>query len=197
MSDEKMRAFIAIRPAADLHQACAGVATAGRGLPVRWVRPEAVHLTLKFLGDVPVDAIPTIHQALRQATEGLAPFNVMARGLGCFPNAARPRVLWMGLDDRRRKLLQLQRRIESILAGLGISVEERPLRPHLTLARARGTQVGEELGALLNEYKHHVFGQFVVSQIHLMRSDLYAEGAVHTRLRSVALQGSSTSHAIA
>ena len=197
MSDEKVRAFIALRPAADLRQACTGVAAAGRGLPMRWVRPESVHLTLKFLGDVPVDAIPTIHQTLRQAAEGLAAFSVSARGLGCFPNATRPRVLWMGLDDPRRELLQLQRHIESTLAALEVSVEERPFRPHLTLARTRGTRVGEELNALLSEYKNHLFGYLVVSQIHLMRSDLYEKGAVHTRLCSAALQGFNTNCAIA
>ncbi len=197
MSGEKVRAFIAIRPAADLHRACAGVAAAGRGPLMRWVRPESVHLTLKFLGDVPVDAIPAIHQALRQAAEGLATFSVAVRGLGCFPNAIRPRVLWMGFDDPRRELLQLQRNIESTLAALEVSAEERPFRPHLTLARTRGTRVGEELNALLSEYKNHLFGYLVVSQIHLMRSDLYEKGAVHTRLCSAALQGSNTNCAIA
>ena len=197
MSDEKVRAFIAIRPAADLRQACTGVAAAARGLPMRWVRPESVHLTLKFLGDVPVDAIPTIHQTLQQAAEGLAAFSVAVRGLGCFPNATHPRVLWMGLDDPRRELVQLQCHIESTLAVLGMSAEERPFRPHLTLARNRGTRVGEGLNVLLNEYKNHLFGHLAVSQIHLMRSDLHEKGAVHTRLCSVALQGSSTNCAIA
>jgi 2'-5' RNA ligase len=164
---------------------------------MRWARPESVHLTLKFLGDVPADTLPAIHQALRQAAEGLAPFSVVAQGLGCFPNASRPRVLWMGLDDPRRELLQLQRHIESTLAALEVSVEERPFRPHLTLARTRGTRVGEELNALLSEYKNHLFGYLVVSQIHLMRSDLYEKGAVHTRLCSAALQGSNTNCAIA
>jgi 2'-5' RNA ligase len=103
----------------------------------------------------------------------------------------------MGLDDPRRELLQLQRHIESTLAALEVSVEERPFRPHLTLARTRGTRVGEELNALLSEYKNHLFGYLVVSQIHLMRSDLYEKGAVHTRLCSAALQGSNTNCAIA
>ena len=70
MPDERVRAFVAILPAADLHRACRDVAAAGRGLPVRWGRPASVHLTLKFLGDVPADTIPAIHQALRRAAEG-------------------------------------------------------------------------------------------------------------------------------
>ena len=197
MSDEKVRAFIAIRPAADLRQACIEVAAAARGLPLRWVRPESVHLTLKFLGDVPVDAIPAIHQTLQQAAQGLAAFSVAVRGLGCFPNATRPRVLWMGLDDPRCELLHLQWHIESTLAALGMSAAERPFRPHLTLARTRGTWVGEGFNALLNEYKNHLFGCLDVSQIHLMRSDLHEKGAVHTRLYSVALEDSSTNCAIA
>lgn len=192
MSDEKVRAFIAIAPDAILRQACTDVAAAARGLPMRWVRPESVHLTLKFLGDVPVDAMPTIHQTLQQAAQGSVAFRVAVRGLGCFPNAIRPRVLWMGLDDPRRELLQLQRNIESTLTGLEMSADKRLFRPHLTLARTRGTPVGEELNALLNEYKNHLFGHLVVSRIHLMRSDLHEKGAVHTRLYSVALEPAPT-----
>lgn len=192
MPDERVRAFVAVKPAADLHRACVDVAAAGRMLPVRWVRPASVHLTLKFLGDVPVTVVPAIHQALRQAVQGLAPFSVTARGLGCFPHAARPRVLWMGLDDPQRELRQLQRRIESTFAGLGIPVAERLFYPHLTLARARRTRVGKELDAFLSAYKDHAFGYLVVSEIHLMRSDLHAKGAVHTRLHSIALQGASS-----
>lgn len=197
MPEETVRTFVAILPSAQLHRACADVAAAGRGLPVRWVRPASVHLTLKFLGDVGVNGVPAIHQALRQAAEGLPPFSIAARGLGCFPNVTRPRVLWMGLDDARSELLQLHRRIEPTLAALGIPLAERSFRPHLTLARARGTRVGRELDAFLNEYGHCTFGHLAVSQVHLMRSDLHAKGAVHTRLHSVALQGSSTNHATA
>ena len=197
MPDEKVRTFIAIAPDAALRQACADVAAAIRGLPMRWVRPESVHLTLKFLGDVPVDAIPTIHQTLQQVAEGSTAFSVAVRGLGCFPNAARPRVLWMGLDDPRRELVQLQSNIESTLAGLDVSADKRLFRPHLTLARTRESWVGEELDVLLSEYRNRLFGYLAVSHLHLMRSDLHKNGAVHTRLCSVALQGSNTSCAIA
>ena len=197
MANERVRAFVAITPTADLRQACAGVAAAASGLPIRWVRPESVHLTLKFLGSVPADAIPAIHQALQRAVEGLAAFRVAVRGLGCFPHATRPRILWMGLDDPRRELVQLQYHIESTLAGLGMPVEKRLFRPHLTLARIRGTWGGEKLNALLSEYENHFFGHLVVSQMHLMRSDLQNSGAVYTRLCSVALQGSDANCAIA
>ena len=197
MPDKKVRAFIAIAPDAALRQVGADVAKAACGLPMRWVRPESVHLTLKFLGDVPVDAIPTIHQTLQQVAEGSAAFSVAVRGLGCFPNAARPRVLWMGLDDPRRELVQLQSNIESTLAGLDVSADKRLFRPHLTLARTRGSWVGEELDVLLSEYRNRLFGYLAVSHLHLMRSDLHKNGAVHTRLCSVALQGSNTSCAIA
>ena len=191
MAGESVRAFIAVKPSSDLHGACSGVAAAGRQFPLRWVRPESVHLTLKFLGEVSTDAIPAIRQSLRQAAKGAPTFSVAVRGLGCFPNVTHPRVLWMGLDDPQRELLQLQQRIESTLAPLGLSMERRLFRPHLTLARARGMRVGGDFGAFLSRYKNRIFGCFVVSHIHLMQSDLRAQGAVHTCLHSVALQGSS------
>ena len=197
MPDERLRAFVAIKPTADLHRACADVAAAGRMLPMRWARPASVHLTLKFLGDVRTDAVPAIHQALQRAMEGLAPFRVVVRGLGCFPNATRPRVLWVGLDDPQHELQQLQHRVESAFAALGIPLAERLFYPHLTLARARRTRPGRELDAFLSAYKDHTFGHLVVSQIHLMRSDLHAKGAVHTVLHSVALQGQAPGHATA
>ena len=84
MPEETVRTFVAILPSAQLHRACADVAAAGRGLPVRWVRPASVHLTLKFLGDVWVNGIPAIHQALRQAAEGSAALQHRGSRAGLF-----------------------------------------------------------------------------------------------------------------
>jgi 2'-5' RNA ligase len=98
----------------------------------------------------------------------------------------------MGLDDPRHELLQLRQRTESALAAAGMPAEERPFRPHLTLARTRRTRVGGELEAFLKAYRNHTFGHLTVSHIYLMRSDLDAKGAVYTRLHSVTLQGTST-----
>ena len=110
------------------------------GLPsgVRWVRPEGVHLTLKFLGNVSNDAIPTIESGMRRAAEGICPFTVRVQGAGCFPSSRRPRVLWLGLQGELESLLTAQSRLEDSLEVLGVDRESRRFRPHLTLGRVSG-----------------------------------------------------------
>lgn len=184
-----MRVFAAVRTSAELHDACRRLAGEGYGLPWRWVRPESLHLTFRFWGDLRAEAIPAVCEALQGAARTSAPFLVVARGLGCFPNADRARVLWMGLEDPRGQLLQFRRRIDVSLAAMGVPAEEKPFRPHLTVARARSAPQRGELEALLNAHDGQPFGHVAVSQLHLMRSDLSGKGAVHTRLDWFPLQG--------
>ena len=184
-----MRAFVAVTTSADLHKVCNTLAEEGRGLLMRWVRPESVHLTLRFWGDLRTDAIPAVCEGLRRAAETSAPFPAVVRGLGCFPNSDRPRVLWMGLEDPRRQLLHLRQQIDESLAAVGVPAEEKPFRPHLTVARARKGPGRGKLDAFLESHKNQTFGHVAVSGFHLMRSDLSGKGAVHTCLQSFPLQG--------
>ena len=188
-SCERMRAFVAVMTSADLHRACNMLAEEGHGLFMRWVRPESVHLTLRFWGDLQADAIPAVCEGLQRAAEVSAPFHAAVRGLGCFPNAERPRVLWMGLEDPRRQLLQLRRQIDMSLAAVGMPAEEKRFHPHLTVARTRRAPGRGKLDAFLDAHKNQAFGDVAVSQLHLMRSDLSGKGAVHTCLHSFLLQG--------
>ena len=86
---------------------------------VRWARPEGVHLTLKFLGNVSEDAISTVESGVRRAAEGICPFTVRVQGAGCFPSSKRPRVLWLGLQGELEPLLTAQSRLEYSLEALG------------------------------------------------------------------------------
>jgi len=134
-----MRLFIALElPAADrkrIHR----VARPLRALelPVRWVEPDDYHLTLKFLGDVSGDRLPELERAMRDAISGLALTALTPLGLGGAPSLARPRVLWIELEQGPA-LMQLQSRLDSALSDLGVRSETRPFRPHITLGRARG-----------------------------------------------------------
>ena len=179
-------------PPAKLHSACTMLAEAGRGLGIRWVRPESVHLTLSFWDDLQVDAVPAVCEGLQQTARASAPFFAKVSGLGCFPNADRPRVLWMGLEDPQHQLVRLRRRIDMSLAAVGVAVEEKPFRPHLTVARFRRSPGRGKLDAFLDAHRSRAFGQLAVSQFHLMRSDLSGKGAVHTRLHSFPLNGDTS-----
>jgi 2'-5' RNA ligase len=186
-----IRAFIAITPSMALRQSARDVGAALQRLAPswRWVDPEQIHLTLKFLGDVPAEALPAIGQAVEHAVAGQAPFTLLARTLGCFPHPSRPRVLWMGLEDPQQALAHLQQRLESALTPLGFPPETRPLHPHLTLARAQQMRGRGQLLPLLQSYQHRVFGELAVAEIQLFQSHLRRAGAVYTVLHSVTLRG--------
>ena len=184
-----MRIFAAVMTSASLHDVCSRLAREGGALNLRWVRPESLHLTLRFWADLHPEAIPAVCEALQRAARASAPFLVAVRGLGCFPNPERARVLWMGLEDPRSQLLQLRRQIDVALDAEGVPAEEKPFRPHLTVARARGRPARGKLDAFLNANRGQSFGHVTVSRLHLMRSDLSEKGAVHTCLSSFLLQG--------
>lgn len=157
---------------------------------VRWVRPEGIHLTLKFLGDVPLDALEDIAQALRTARAGCAPFALHIAGMGCFPNPRRPRVIWIGVDESSGTLERLAHNVERELGSLGYPPENRRFSPHLTLGRVKRGHSATDLEALgdyVTRAKVSV-GQMEVTAIHLMRSDLRPSGAVYTALATAPLE---------
>ncbi len=162
-----------------------------RDLPpklLRWVRPEGIHLTLVFLGDIPVEQVDPIAEALTEACAGHSPFTVSVAGMGCFPNVRRPRVAWVGVEEPSGALARLQHDIEQALVPLGFRPEARAFSPHLTLGRVKGggRQALEALGAYVERAKVHI-GAMKVQAVHLIRSDLRPSGAVYTELTVVPL----------
>jgi len=191
---EQMRCFVAIELEEAIHQEIRRTQTLLKSNPSgrhgRWVRPEGIHLTLKFLGDVPADQIDTIAQAIRDATAGVAPFRVSYGGLGCFPNTRFPRVIWIGVEDPEGTLLRLQKAVETHLSALGYPPERRAFHPHLTLARTRRVSKGEQvaLGKLVERTQVDRLGDMLVREISLMRSELRSSGAVYTQLAAAPLR---------
>jgi RNA 2',3'-cyclic 3'-phosphodiesterase len=185
-----IRAFIALTPPATLQQAFAEVQAALQrlSLPLRWVKPAQIHLTLKFLGDIFPETIDPIAQAIRQTVITCTPFTLSVRGLGCFPNPTRPRVLWMGVHAPHDALLHLHQCLETALTPLGFAPDGRPFHPHLTLARGQQRVNGRQLATAMQAYGDQHLGEMLVEQVLLYQSQLHRDGAVYTMLRSVALQ---------
>jgi 2'-5' RNA ligase len=157
---------------------------------VRWVRPEGIHLTLKFLGDTPADKLDEIARALQTASASHAPFSLHIAGIGCFPNPRRPRVIWLGVDEPGGTLERLYKAVERALTPLGHPPERRPFSPHLTLGRVKRGHSATDLEAL-GEYVTRAkvsIGQMEVTFVHLIRSDLRPTGAIYTSLAKAPLQ---------
>ena len=159
---------------------------------VRWVKPEGIHLTLKFLGDVPANRIEEVERALTQACTRFSAFSVSVGGLGCFPNPRRPRVVWVGVQEESGTLTRLQKAIEDEMEKLGFAPEGRRFHAHLTLGRTqRRASSGDvrRLGQLVSETEIGRLGQMEARVVSLMKSDLRPTGAVYTQLAAVKLEG--------
>lgn len=155
------------------------------GIHMRWVRPENVHLTLRFLGDIPTDAIEGIRSALEHLVAEVTSFSLQIKGAGVFPGASRPRVVWLGLGGQINLLEELYRRLTSLLSEQGFPAEKRPFRGHLTIGRARGRIDAARLRSLMEELKDVESRFFSADRICLFKSDLRPGGAVYTPLVQV------------
>ncbi len=160
---------------------------------VRWVAPDAIHLTLKFLGDTPVNRVSKVADALAAACAEFAPFDISVEGRGCFPNLRRPRVIWVAVRDvAGKRLVPLQAAIEKHVAPLGFPTEERGFSPHLTLGRVARSAGAAEEAAVGQMVERSVVEQIAVQRVHavhLIKSDLRPAGPVYTVLATVELGG--------
>ena len=152
---------------------------------IKWADPNGIHLTLKFLGDVPLDRISEISQLMTEAARGIPPFHLETKGLGAFPDLKRVQVVWLGLGGKLDKLDQLHKQIESALSRLGFTPEARVFKAHLTLARLRREASPDErqdLGQLILNTRPEKSHIIKVETISLMRSQLTREGARYSQL---------------
>jgi 2'-5' RNA ligase len=159
---------------------------------VRWVRPEGIHLTLKFLGDTTTDKVEEVKAALTQAAGEVEPFTFTVSGLGCFPNARRPRVVWVGLHELTGSLVRLRDAVEAHVAPLGFPTENRPFRAHLTLGRVhRHASKSEvrEIGEVVAASSTGTIDEMTVTSVFYIKSDLKPSGAVYTILFEAGLVG--------
>jgi len=162
---------------------------------VRWVKPEGVHLTLKFLGDTPKDEIPTIEEALTVVARNAPTCTLTAEGLGCFPNPRRPRVLWVGVTEPTGRLKLLYRAVEEAMTSLGYKPERHGFTPHLTLGRVRrGASRGDKelISEAITGTRVGELAVFRADRFELIRSELKPSGAEYTTLKTFRLTGEQT-----
>jgi 2'-5' RNA ligase len=195
---EQIRSFIAIELPTELKQELARLESqlkAGNQPWVKWVKPDSIHLTLKFLGNIDTDTTATITRAIKESARGIEPFRLEVKELGVFPNLKRVRVAWVGISGQVDKLSLLQKRLESQLTPLGFTAESRPFTPHLTLARLSERASPDEqqgFGRLIASTSFEG-GDIEVKEISLMKSQLTRAGAIYTRISQVELEREQSS----
>lgn len=190
---EEIRSFVAIELPEEVREGLARLRSElerAEETFVKWVSPEGIHLTLKFLGSILVKQVTDISEAIGQAAHGQAPFHLEISGLGAFPDLRQPRVLWVGIGGETGKLLALQQSIDISLSVFGFATEERSFVPHLTLARIRQEASPAErksFGEVAMSVGFDTRYPLDVEAVSLMRSQLTPQGAIYTCLSKVKL----------
>jgi 2'-5' RNA ligase len=154
---------------------------------LRWVAPQNLHVTLKFLGEVGDAGARRVGAALDSCRASVACFPCRVAGLGAFPSASSVRVLWAGIDVGREEMGLLARAIENALSALGFEREHRGFMAHITLARARDRAIAAPLESFGSGPSARVFGEFQVKGFSLMKSDLRPQGPVYSEVATYPL----------
>jgi 2'-5' RNA ligase len=196
MISETFRAFIAI----DLPESVksflseAQEALKSYGFGVKWVRPQNIHLTLKFLGDTATADTDKIAEAMTLAAMNCPIVSLTAKGIGVFPNVRRPRVIWAGLNGRVQTLANLQQTLNAHLANLGFATDTRAFKSHLTLGRVKGKIASDRMIAAIDKLKELESESFETHAVILFKSELRPSGAVYTKVQRIDFQGQSKLH---
>lgn len=161
----------------------------GVGGKLRFVRPEARHLTLRFLGDTAEATAKEISAALDKAARGFKPFHLGALGVGFFPNAVRPRVIWVGVDDPEKQVAPLHAAVAAALEPLGFERAAEAFVPHITVARVAEAPPGHALAQAVDPLVRSRFGWAQATGVDLIESRLQKGGAVYRPISKHLFQG--------
>jgi 2'-5' RNA ligase len=189
MSEQTVRAFVAVEIPGPGRTFLESVTSELRraGADVRWVRPEGIHITLKFLGQIRADLISALEKNLTALFVDYSPVQLAIRGLGAFPSLARPRVIWAGIHDPSGTLSSMASSAETALEPLGFERERRTFSPHLTLGRVRSGSGVKELVDAIRQRMDLAGPEFVSREAVLFQSILKPSGAEYRAISRFAL----------
>ena len=152
---------------------------------VSWVKPDNIHLTIKFLGNISEEKVLKIRQIMEKSCLGIAPFFLFGSGLSVFPNIKRARVIWVGVKGDVSLLKTIHYTLDEGLKSLGFVKEDRSFTPHLTLGRIKKIINERVLIDVIKKYKNFSTSSFKVKEIVLFKSELHPKGAVYTPLERI------------
>ncbi len=186
----RIRTFIAVELEPTLRDRCMALQEklSRAGTEVKWVERENIHVTLLFLGEVQDREIPAVCKAVATVASEQAGFELTLQGVGCFPNARRPRVVWVGVGQGEAELIALHDALEPPLLDLGCyRREERQYTPHITLGRVKGEGPADQLVQALSGFNAWQGGTMAVREIRVLSSELGRDGPTYTVLSTVRL----------
>jgi RNA 2',3'-cyclic 3'-phosphodiesterase len=189
---QRIRTFIAVELDAAIRKAAADLIDKLRpaDADVKWVDPEKLHLTVKFLGGVDAEDVARVCDAVEKAVADVSPFQLAIRGAGAFPNTRRPQTIWLGAGEGDDRMAKLAGRVDKALEKFGFRRETRRYRTHLTLGRFRRDGHGSgELGRLLQQFADYDPGRMPVEELVTFSSQLTPTGPIYEAMGRADLGG--------
>jgi len=185
-----MRTFIAVELPEKIKEQIEGLQAPFKKTDthVSWVKPKNIHVTLKFLGEVPEERMDQVFSATQKAVEGAKKFSMSLRGTGVFPNPRRPRVIWVGAGSGGEELSLLAGRIEQEMEEIGFPREKRKYSAHFTIGRVKSPKNVEKLMELVSASDFQT-EEIEVNEVVVMKSQLDPRGAIYTPLKKTPLAG--------
>ncbi|MCS7098089.1 MAG: RNA 2',3'-cyclic phosphodiesterase [Candidatus Methanomethyliaceae archaeon] len=149
---------------------------------IKPVEKENLHLTIKFLGEISIKLLDEVYEKMEEIKE--EKFTIGIRGVGVFPSEKFIRVIWVGVEEGKEKILKIQKKLDESLAKVGF-IKERDFVPHITVARVKSLGDRNEILNILNEFKEKDFGRSIVDRIVLKRSLLTPKGPIYSNIKEV------------
>jgi 2'-5' RNA ligase len=188
----RVRTFIAVDQGKEIRQRLVALQQNFQrlGADLKWVEAQNIHVTLLFLGEIDDRELPALCKAVAEVAAQQSAFTMSVEGVGCFPNARRPRVVWAGVGEGKQELVRLHDALEGPLLELGCyRREEREYTPHLTLGRVAGDRPGDALGKAITKYAAWKGGETAVGEVHVMSSELKPDGPIYAVMSRARLGG--------
>ena len=192
-STEKLRLFVAIPMPEAVRNEITGIQQELQRLvppaAVRWTKPEQFHLTFRFLGNVPLERVAALQEAVNAVCRGSPALRLRAQGVGFFPNTRSPRVIWAGVNDGDGRLADLQKKIEAAVQPFTREPGTERFAGHVTLGRVKSLKRPEieELAAHAQAAKDRLFGEWTANEVAIIQSRLSPAGAQHSLLVAIGL----------
>lgn len=183
-----MRTFIAIEVSEEIRNTLAQIEAHLKyaGADVKWVRPDIVHMTVKFLGEIDEKKAGEVKASLDSVARTTKPFELTLKDIGAFPKIANPRVIWVGLGKGASESTELALKVDEALSGIGFQKEERPFSPHLTIGRVRSApnkaKLAEKMASAASSFQLSAVSPHRVSSLILFRSTLTPQGSIYTKI---------------
>jgi 2'-5' RNA ligase len=190
--EKNIRAFLAIEPPENILQEVSRLQEKLKEEikgKISWTKPQGNHMTLKFFGDIDQNAVKNICSVVDKQIALVQPISLKIEKIGVFPDARRPRVLWLGATGGVEKLASLQAQLEGDFETLGFPRENRPFRAHLTLGRVKIPQEVTGISEVLHKYNDFTAGEFSGTELILFQSKLTPQGAIYSMLEKFSFSG--------